>query len=164
MLWVRSHAKDRSTRRQMCASHRRGAGGVLGTEAVVGHTTGQRPDTVALRAGVEFAGPDLWQRSRVPRRFAVALLALGLVVPLLAPSRSSAFSLVVGREVKAGDLQLNHRRHDQVPPQLTAAASSRARVHPRTDDASVLVVLILALNSAVMLIRVASSPPSWMKH
>jgi hypothetical protein len=43
------------------------------------------------------------------------------------------------------------------------AAPSRPDVRSTADDASVLVLLVLTLNSAVMLIRVASDPPSWMK-
>ncbi len=124
---------------------------------------GPGPDTVRLGAGSGFAGPARSHRPRVPRRLAVALLALGFLLPLLAPSRSSACSLIVRREANAGGLQPNHPRHDQVPPQLTAAAPSRPEVRPTADGASVLVLLALTLNSAVMLIRLVSSPPSWIK-
>jgi hypothetical protein len=81
----------------------------------------------------------------------VALLALGFVLPLLAPSRSSASSLIVRREANAGGLQPNHPRHDQVSPQLTAAAPSRPDVRP-TEGASLQVLFVLTLNSAAMLI------------
>jgi hypothetical protein len=74
-----------------------------------------------------------------------------------------ASRLIVRREADARGLQRNHPRHDQVPTQLAAAAPSRPDVGSTADDASVLVLGFLALNSAVMLIRVASSPPSWMK-
>jgi hypothetical protein len=123
----------------------------------------QRREAVRLGAGSGLAGPAPSHPLRVPRRLAVALLALGFVLPLLAPSRSSASSLILRREANAGGLQPNHSRHDQVPPQLTAAVPSRPDVRPTADGASVLVLLVLTLNSAVMLIRVASSPPSWMK-
>ena len=62
-----------------------------------------------------------------------------------------------------GSLQSNHARHDQVPPRLTAAAPSRPDVPSTADGASLPVLLVLALNSAAMLIRLVSSPPSWIK-
>jgi hypothetical protein len=49
-----------------------------------------------------------------------------------------------------------------VPPRLTAAAPSQPDV-PSTADGASLLVLVLALNSAGMLIRLVSSPPSWIK-
>jgi hypothetical protein len=124
---------------------------------------GQRREAVRLGAGSRLAGPALSQRPRVPRRLAAALLALGCVLSLLAPNQSSASGLVVHRETHAGSPQSHHPRHDQAPPQLTAAAPSRPAVRPTADGASVLVLLVLTLNSAAMLIRVVSSPPSWMK-
>jgi hypothetical protein len=93
----------------------------------------------------------------------VALLALGIVLSLLAPSRSSASSLFLRREANAGGLQANHPRHARVLPHTAVAAPSRPDVRSTADDASVLLLLVLTLNSAVMLIRAASSPPSWMK-
>lgn len=124
---------------------------------------GERREAVRLGAGSGFAGPAASHPLRVPRRLAVALLALGFVLPLLAPSRSSASSLIVRREANAGGLQPNHPRHDQVPPQLTAAAPSRPDVPSTAERASLPVLLVLALNSAAMVIRLVSSPPSWMK-
>jgi hypothetical protein len=129
----------------------------------VGPLAGQRPDVVRLGAGSGVTGPALSNRPRVPRRLAVALLLLGFVLPLLAPGRSLASRLIVRREADARGLSRNHPRHDKVPTQLAAAAPSRPGVGSTADDASVLVLGVLALNSAVMLIRVASSPPSWMK-
>ncbi|HXO09546.1 MAG TPA: hypothetical protein VN880_16010 [Solirubrobacteraceae bacterium] len=43
------------------------------------------------------------------------------------------------------------------------ASPSRPDVRSTADGASFLLVLVLALNSAVMFIRVVTSPPSWMK-
>ncbi|HET7049188.1 MAG TPA: hypothetical protein VFI54_13070 [Solirubrobacteraceae bacterium] len=43
------------------------------------------------------------------------------------------------------------------------AAPGRPDVRSTADGVSVLVLLALTLNFAAMLIRVASSPPSWMK-
>jgi hypothetical protein len=123
---------------------------------------GQRRKTVRLDAGLGLAGPAPSHRLRVPRRLVLALLALSCVLPLLAPSRSSASSLVVGRETDAGSPQSHHARHDQVPPP-TAAAPSRPDAPPPAEGGSLPVLLILALNSAVMLIRLVSSPPSWIK-
>jgi len=108
---------------------------------------GQRPDTVRLGAVSGFAGPALSPQPRVPRRLAVALLALGFFLPLLAPNQSSASSRIVRREANAGGLQPNHPRHDTVPPQLRAAAPSRPDVPRTADSASVLVLLFLTLNS-----------------
>jgi hypothetical protein len=124
---------------------------------------GQRRVAVRLGAGLKFAGPAPSHRLGVPRRFAVALLALGCVLSLLAPSHSSASSLVVPREAHARSLRPNYARHDEVPPHLTAAAPSRPDVRSIADGASLLLLLVLALNSAAMVIRLASSPPSWMK-
>ena len=124
---------------------------------------GQRRETVRLGSGLRFAGSAPSHRLGVPRRLVLALIALGCVLPLLAPNQSSASSLVVRRETHAGSPQSHRARHDQVPPHLTAAAPSRPDVPSTADGASVLVLLVLTLNSAVMLIRVASSPPSWMK-
>ena len=123
----------------------------------------QRREAVRLGAGSGLAGPAPSHPLRVPRRLAVALLALGCVLSLLAPNQSSASSLVVRRETHAGSPQSHHARHDQVPPQLTAAVPSRPDVRSVADGASVLVLLFLALNSVAMVIRVASSPPSWMR-
>jgi hypothetical protein len=92
----------------------------------------------------------------------LALLAFGCVLPLLAPSRSSASSLVVGRETDAGNPQ-SHHAHDQVPPRQTAAVPGRPDAPPPAEGGSLPVLLILALNSAVMLIRLVSSPPNWIK-
>ncbi len=132
--------------------------------ANAGHPlAGQPPDTVALGAGSGFAGPARSHRLGVPRRLVVALLALGCVLPLVAPSRSSAFSLVVRREANAHTLQSHHPRHAQLASQLTAAAPTRPDAPPSADGASVPVLLVLTLNSAAMLIRVVSSPPSWMR-
>ncbi|MDQ6805434.1 MAG: hypothetical protein M3065_10830 [Actinomycetota bacterium] len=93
----------------------------------------------------------------------MALLALGFVLPLLAPNRSWASSLVARHEIHAGSPQSHHASHAQVPPHTAVAAPSRPDVRSTADGASVLVLLVLTLNSAAMLIRVASSPPSWMK-
>jgi hypothetical protein len=84
-------------------------------------------------------------------------------LPLLAPNQSSASSLVVRRETYAGSPQSHHARHAQAPPRLTAAAPSRPDVRSIADGASVLVLLVLALNSAAMVIRLVSSLPSWIK-
>jgi hypothetical protein len=124
---------------------------------------GRRADRVRLGVGSGFVLPTVPHRPRVLRRLAEALVALGFVLPLLAPSRSSASSFVIRREANAGGPQPNQARQDQAPPQPTAAAPSRPDVRPTTDGASVLVLLILTLNSAVMLIRVTNSPPRWMK-
>jgi hypothetical protein len=109
------------------------------------------------------AGPAPSHPLRVPRRLVLALLALGCAFSLLAPSHSSASSLVVPREALARSLRPNHARHDEVPPRLTAAERSRPDVRPTAERASLLVLLVLTLNSAVMLIRLVSSPPSWLK-
>jgi uncharacterized membrane protein YbhN (UPF0104 family) len=123
---------------------------------------GLRRVAVRLGAGSGFAGSAPSHRLGVPRRLAVALLALSCVLPLLAPNQSSASSLVVRREANAGSLQPSHARHDQVPPHLTAAAPSRPDV-PSSEGAFLPFLLVLALNSVVMVIRLVSSPPSWMK-
>jgi hypothetical protein len=102
-------------------------------------------------------------RLGVPRRLAVALLALGFVLPLLAPNQSWASSLVARHETHAGSPQSHHARRAQVPPHTAVAAPSRPDVRSAADGASVLVLVVLTLNSAGMLIRVASSPPSWIK-
>jgi hypothetical protein len=122
---------------------------------------GQRRKTVRLGAGLRLAGPAPSHRLRVARRLVLALLAFGCVLPLLAPSRSSASSLVVGRETDAGNPQSHHARHDQV--RQTAAVPGRPEAPPPAEGGSLPVLLILALNSAVMLIRLVSSPPSWIK-
>jgi hypothetical protein len=70
---------------------------------------------------------------------------------------------VVRRETHAGSPESHHARDAQVLPHSAVAAPSRPDVRSTADGASVLVLLVLTLNSAVMLIRVASSPPSWMK-
>jgi hypothetical protein len=124
---------------------------------------GLRRETVRLGYGSGFAGPASSHRLGVPRRLAVALLALGFVPPLLAPHQSWASSLVARHETHAGSPQSHHARHGQVPPHTAVAAPSRPDVRSTADGASVLVLVVLILNSAVMLIRVASSPPSWMK-
>jgi hypothetical protein len=120
-------------------------------------------EAVRLGSGSRFAGPARSHRLGVPLRLAVALLALGCVLPLLAPNQSSASSLIVPRETHAGSRQSHHARHDQVPAHLTAAAPSRPDVRSITDGASLLILLVLALNSAAMVIRLVSSPPSWIK-
>jgi hypothetical protein len=70
---------------------------------------------------------------------------------------------MVRRETNAGSLRSYHARHAQAPPHLTAAATSRPDVPSIADGASVLLLLVLALNSAAMVIRLLSAPPSWMK-
>jgi hypothetical protein len=126
---------------------------------------GQRRAAVRLGAGLGFAGPAPSHPLRVPGRLALvlALLALGCALPLLAPSHSSASSLVVRREAHARSPRPNYARHDEVPPRLTAAALSRSDERPTAERASLTVLLVLALNSAAMLIRLVSSPPSWIK-
>ena len=124
---------------------------------------GQRRKTLRLDAGLGLAGPTPSHRLRVPRRLVLALLALSCVLPLLAPSRSSASRLVVGREANTGSLQPNRPRRAQEPPHLTAAVPGRPDAPPPAEGGSVPVLLILALNSAVMLIRLVSSPPNWIK-
>jgi hypothetical protein len=120
-------------------------------------------ETVRLGSGSRFAGPAPSRRLGVPRRLAVASLALGCVLSLLAPNQSSASSLVVPRETHAGSPQSHRARHAQVPPHLTDTAPSRPDVPSTADGASVLVLLVLALNSAAMVIRLVGSPPSWIK-
>ena len=88
---------------------------------------------------------EIANRFRLP--LAVALIAVGFATSLLAPNQSSASS----------------PRHARVPPRAAVAAPSRTDVRSATDDASVLILLVLTLNSAGMVIRVASSPPTWMK-
>jgi hypothetical protein len=124
---------------------------------------GQRRAAVRLGAGLGLAGPAPSHPPRVPRRFVLALLTLGCAFLLLAPSHSSASSLVVRREARARSLRPNYAGHNEVPPRLTATERSRSDVRPTADRASLLVLLVLALNSAVMLFRLGSSPPSWMK-
>jgi hypothetical protein len=124
---------------------------------------GQRREAVRLGAGLGLAGPAPSHPLRVPRLSVLALLALGCAFSLLAPSQSSASSLVVRRETHAGSPQSHRARHAQVPPHLTAAAPSQPDVRSIADGASLPVLLVLALNSAVMLIRLVSSPPSWIK-
>jgi hypothetical protein len=129
---------------------------------------GHRRAAVRLGAGLGLAGPGPSHPLRVPRRFVLALLALGCALPLLAPSHSSASSLVVRREAHARSLRPNYARHDEVPSRLTAAEPSRSDVRPTAERASdrrtcLLAFLVLALNSAVMLFRLLNSPPSWLK-
>jgi len=66
-------------------------------------------------------------------------------------------------ETQAGSPQSHRARHAQVPPRIAVAAPSRPDVRSAADGAYVLVLLVLTLNSVVMLVRVASSLPSWMK-
>jgi hypothetical protein len=120
-------------------------------------------ETVRLGYGSGFAGPAPSHRLGVLRRLVVALLALGCVVSLLAPNQSWASSLVAGHEDRAGRPQSHYARQAQVPPHTARAVPSRPDVRSTADGVSVLVLLILALNSAGMLIRVVSSPPSWIK-
>ena len=124
---------------------------------------GQRREAVRLGAGLRFAGPAASHPLRAPRRLVLALLALGCAFSLLAPSHSSASSPVVPRDAHARSLRPNHARHDEVPPRLTAAARSQPDAPPRAEGGSLPVLLILALNSAVLLIRLVSSPPGWIK-
>jgi hypothetical protein len=124
---------------------------------------GLRRETVRLGYGSGFAGPAPSQRVGVPRRLAVALLALGCVLSLLAPNQSWASSLVARHATHTGSPQPHQARHAQVLPRTAGVAPSRPDVRSTADGAFVLVVLVLTLNSAGMLVRVASSPPSWMK-
>jgi len=124
---------------------------------------GHRRETVRLSSGPGFAGPAPSHRPGVPRRLAVALLARGCVLSPIAPNQSSACSLVVRCETHAGSPQSHHAHHAQVPPHLTAAAPSRPNAPPPAEGGSLPVLLILALNSAVMLIRLVSSPARWIK-
>jgi hypothetical protein len=124
---------------------------------------GQRRETARLATASGFARPDPSHRLRVPLRLAAALLASGCVLALLAPCHSSASNLLVPREAHARSLRPNYARHAQVPPRLTAPAPSRPDVRSVADGASLPVLLVLALNSAGMLIRLVSSPPSWIK-
>jgi hypothetical protein len=124
---------------------------------------GQRREAVRLGAGLGFARPAPSHRLHVPRRFVAALLAHGCAFSLLAPSQSSASSLIVRREAHARSLRPNYARHDEVPPRRTAAAPSRPEVRSIADGASLLILLVLALNSAAMLIQLVSSPASWIK-
>jgi hypothetical protein len=123
---------------------------------------GQRRKTLRLGASSRFARPALSHWLRVPRRSAAALLALGCALPLLAPSRSSACSLVVRGTACVGSQRPNHALHDQLPPPSNAAAPSQPDAPP-SEGAFLPVLLVLALNSAAMLIRLVSSRPSWIK-
>jgi hypothetical protein len=123
---------------------------------------GQRREAVRLGAGLRLAGPAPSHQLPVPRRLVLALLALGCTFSLLAPSHSSASSPVVPRDAHARSLRPNHARHDEVPPRLTAAARSQPDAPPN-EGAFLLVLLVLALDSAAMVIRLVSSPPSWIK-
>jgi hypothetical protein len=128
---------------------------------------GQRHAAARLGAGLGLAGPAPSHPLRVPRRLVLALLALGCALPLLAPSHSSASSLVVRRGAHARSLRPIHARHDEVSSRLTAAERRRFDVRPTAERASdrrtfLLVLLVLVLNSAVMLFRLLSSPPSWI--
>lgn len=89
--------------------------------------------------------------------------ALGSALLLLAPAPSSASGLVVRREAHSSSLRSSYFRQDQAPPSHTVAARNRRDLRPRTHGASLPVLIVLALNSAVMLIRVLSSPPNWIK-
>jgi hypothetical protein len=92
----------------------------------------------------------------------VAILTLGFGLPLLAPNRPSASGFIVRRDAGAGSLSPNHARHDRVPRRVTAAARGRLGARPTGDGGSVAVLLLLTLNSAVMLARMAISAPSWI--
>jgi hypothetical protein len=83
-------------------------------------------------------------------------------LPLLTPSRSSACRLVVRDAPCVASQQPIYPRHDHVPPRSTAAARSQPEV-PSSDGAFLPVLVVLALNSAAMVIRLVSSPPSWIK-
>jgi hypothetical protein len=119
-------------------------------------------ETVRVCSKPGFAGAPASHRRRVPRRLAVALLVLGCM-SLLTPHRSLASSLLAREESHAGSPQSRQTRPAQRPRRTAGAASSRADVRSTSDDASVLILVALALNSAVMVIRVASSPPGWIK-
>jgi len=60
-------------------------------------------------------------------------------------------------------LRPNYARHDEVLRRLTVAAHSQPDARSTAERASLPVLLVLALNSAAMLIRLVSSPPSWIK-
>jgi hypothetical protein len=124
---------------------------------------GQRREAVRLGAGLRFAGPAASHPLRAPRRLVLALLALGCAFSLLAPSHSSAYGLVVRDAPWVGSQRPNHALHNQGPPRSNAAAPSQPDAPPRAEGGSLPVLLILALNSAVLLIRLVSSPPGWIK-
>jgi hypothetical protein len=113
--------------------------------------------------GPGVARPDLPHRPGFRLRLAVALLALGLVTPLVAPNQSWASSPVARHEALSSSAQSHRARQVRVPRRATVAAPGRPDVRSAADNASVLILLVLTLNSAVMLIRVTSSPPTWMK-
>jgi hypothetical protein len=123
---------------------------------------GERRETARLGTASGFARPAVSRWLRVTRRFAAVLLACGCVLPLLAPSRSSARSLVVRDAPRVASQRPIYPLHNHVPPDLTAAAPSQPDVPP-SEGAFVPVLLVLALNSAAMVVRLVSSPPSWMK-
>jgi hypothetical protein len=125
---------------------------------------GQRREAVRLGAGLRLAGPAPSHQLPVPRRLVLALLALGCALSLLAPSHSSASSPVVPRDASwVGSQRPNHARHNQGPPRSNAAAPSQPDAPPRAEGGSLPVLLILALDSAAMVIRLVSSPPGWIK-
>jgi hypothetical protein len=124
---------------------------------------GQGRETARLGVASGFARPAPPHRLGVRWRLAAALLASGCVLTLFAPNQSSASNLLVPREIHAGSPQSHNARHAQVPPHLTAAVPSRPAVPSIADGASLAILLVLALNSAAMVIRLVTSPPSWMK-
>jgi hypothetical protein len=119
-------------------------------------------ETVRACSRPGFAGAPASHRRRVPRRLAVALLVLGCM-SLLTPHQSLASSLLAREESHAGSPQSRQTRPAQGPRHTAGGASSRADVRSTSDDTSVLILVVLTLNSALMLIRVASSPPGWIK-
>jgi hypothetical protein len=91
------------------------------------------------------------------------LLAVGCGLSLLVPSASSASGLVVRDGRDAPVLRPISARRDQVVPRLAVVTRRRSAAHPSADGASLPVLLLLALSSAVMVIQLVSSPPAWIK-
>jgi hypothetical protein len=67
------------------------------------------------------------------------------------------------RQTRAASRGSRRRQPSSADGAPLARSGAVCDVRSTADDASVLVLLVLTLNSAAMIIRVASSPPSWMK-
>lgn len=98
-----------------------------------------------------------------PRRPTLALLAVGCGLSLLVPSASSASSLMVRDGGETPVLRPISARHHQIAPRHAVVTHHRPAAQPSADGAFLPMLLFLALSSAVMVIRLVSSPPGWIK-
>jgi hypothetical protein len=124
---------------------------------------GRRGQPLWPAARSAFAGAAPSNRRRIPGRSVLSLLALACAMSLIAANQSSAAGFVVRRDQSARSLRPHAPRRDEIPPPFSPAVHNQPDARPTADGASLPVLLVLALNSAVVLIRLVSAPPSWMR-